>query len=622
MENLTEFIKQSILKKILIIGAVIGTIGICLGLIRQKTVTIDIDRLVAPGGNYSPTVRKAIQGNKVRKIKLNFPKGTYNFYPEGAFVKEHFITNHENGVKNIAFLFEGFEEVTLEGNGSEFIFHGSMLPFVLESSNNIKLKNFTVDWAIPSYVQGTIVAVDAANHSYDLKMFSTGFEYQVKEGVMTFPLSDGLSYNTPGPSLLFDSATRAPVKGAAKFDMHRKNKEVNFTQLPNGNVRVREVLGVSLIPGAIMTLQGPIDQIRYGPAIHALNSKNIIIDEVNVYHALGMGFLGERSTDISLRKFNVCLRPGSNRVVSTIADATHFCNCKGRVEIQDCLFENMLDDGTNVHGTYMEVREISAGNRLIATLKHPQQAGFKFGESGDETWFLISPDTERKNGNRIAAFKMLDDRNAEITFRNELPADLKPGDLIENKTWNTESFVLRDCVIRNHRARNIVLKTPGEVVIENNHLNSMMASILLRGEGNFWFESGANENVVIRNNVFDNCMYGGGRGQAIILISPRFGKQYDMQRIFDRNIQIYGNEINTSVPEVFQCAQAGKLSIYNNRVNLIESWPDSKSGTALISLAYCSNVMIRNNFFNKPLKRLLDADEKTHRTLTTDIPLR
>ena len=45
---------------------------------------------------------------------------------------------------------------------------------------------------------------------------------------------------------------------------------------------------------------------RYAPAIHAKWSKNISIEKVNVYHALGMGFLGEHTENIHLNSlYNV-----------------------------------------------------------------------------------------------------------------------------------------------------------------------------------------------------------------------------------------------------------------------------------------------------------------------------
>lgn len=74
-------------------------------------------------------------------------------------------------------------------------------------------------------------------------------------------------------------------------------------------------------------------------------------------------------------------------------------------------------------------------------------------------------------------------------------------------------------------------------MIENNYLNSMMASILMRPEAYFWYEAGANENTVIRNNTFHNCILGGGE-QAMLFISPRFAKNFDKSGWIDKMLYL------------------------------------------------------------------------------------
>ena len=78
----------------------------------------------------------------------------------------------------------------------------------------------------------------------------------------------------------------------------------------------------------------------------------------------------------------IVLPKHTQRVISTTADATHFVNCKGDILIENCRFENMLDDGTNVHGTYVEVDEVIDDYTVRVSLKHFEQLGFKFAERG------------------------------------------------------------------------------------------------------------------------------------------------------------------------------------------------------------------------------------------------
>ena len=105
--------------------------------------------------------------------------------------------------------------------------------------------------------------------------------------------------------------------------------------------------------GSVLSSKGDREHDRYAPAFEVKSSKNITFDGLVVHHALGMGYLFERTEDIKILNCGVYLRKGTERVISSTADATHFANCKGDILIENSRFENMLDDGTNVHGTYV-----------------------------------------------------------------------------------------------------------------------------------------------------------------------------------------------------------------------------------------------------------------------------
>jgi hypothetical protein len=76
--------------------------------------------------------------------KLEFPPGTYHFYPTFAPDIYCAITNNDNGLKRTPFPLIGFDSFEIDGNGSEFIFHGKMLPFIIENTNNLIIRFSTV----------------------------------------------------------------------------------------------------------------------------------------------------------------------------------------------------------------------------------------------------------------------------------------------------------------------------------------------------------------------------------------------------------------------------------------------------------------------------------------------
>lgn len=580
----------------------------------QTIIEVGKDLLAEKNKNYSPVIKSLLENAPKKDVRIIFQKGTYFFKPEGTFVKNHPITNHENGIKNIAFLFEGFESIEIDGGGSDFMFSGEMLPFLFDKSEKIRLTNLSIDWTVPFFIQGKVLAVDQSRGTYDLQMFNKGFDFKVESNKLKFPLSYGFTYSSIGESLVFDYKTKSPVYGAGNLDIHRKQEDVFVEKLPSGMLRIKEKLKVYPPVGSVITFKGPNGENRYAPAIHAIRSSDIIIEFVNVYHALGMGFLGERSADIRLSKFNVMLRPGTDRMLSATADATHFCNCRGTVIMEDCLFENMLDDGTNIHGIYLIVEKVLGEKTIHASLGHFQQAGFIFAESGDETWFLVAPIPHRTALNSVSSIKVLDDRLMEIHFKDKIPENLKPGDLVENKTWNTSNVIIRNCKMHNHRARNIVLKTPGKTLVENNYFSSMMASILLRAEAFFWYESGANENITIRNNTFVDCAYGDGR-QAVVQILPRMQRRFDLKHFVDKNITIENNIFKTFDTQIIHATAVDGLIIRDNEIIQTSTFKPFLPYGTLIDLNLCNEVLMTNNRFRGNHPNLFSADKPTTLTL-------
>lgn len=560
--------------------------------------------------DMTSTVRKAIEGATGKDIKLVFEKGTYLFLADYAMDKYCFITNHGNGFKKIIFSFEGFNSVEIDGNDSEFIFNGQVAPFQFDNCKKVDVKNFTIDWDIPFSFQGEVLEVNEKEGWRDIKPFTDGFSWELKNGVIRFPNSNHFHFSELGSTLSFDKETKAVAHGA--WDMSSRPRWVEAR--PNGVLRIHEPLKKYPIVGSITHSKGPHEQNRYAPAFQVTNSSNAVFNKVVVHHALGMGFLFERTSDISILKSGVYLREGTDRVVSSIADATHFANCKGEILIENCRFENMLDDGTNVHGTYVKVDEVIDEHTIRVGLGHFEQMGFEFAGVNDEVWFIHNPSPKRGSVNVVSKVTYVNDKFTELTFKNKIPEQLVEGDILENKTWNPV-FTMRANVIKNHRARNIIIKTPKKIVIEDNELSSMMSSILFRGETFFWYESGAVEDVLIRNNNFNYVAYSGAE-HAVMYVTPRLAKTFDVTETYDKNIRFENNTIRTFDSRIIIADRVDGLKITGNKIIQDKSqgkalYPDAP----IFDLINCNNVEISNNTYEGVTKNAILADEKSSRNL-------
>ena len=74
--------------------------------------------------DFTPKVFDALN-NKDLACTLEFRPGTYNFYPEKAYEKYVKISNNDNGLRKFIFALEGRKNITINGNGATFLFHGS-----------------------------------------------------------------------------------------------------------------------------------------------------------------------------------------------------------------------------------------------------------------------------------------------------------------------------------------------------------------------------------------------------------------------------------------------------------------------------------------------------------------
>src|SRR5699024_5211020 len=117
------------------------------------------------GENASKAIKSLINELKDRKdtsaVTIVFPKGRYDFYEEDAFEREYYISNHDqDNPKKVGLALEKLSNVTVDGQGSDFIFHGQMIPISIVEGSHVKLKNLAIDFEYPAFRQLEITKVN------------------------------------------------------------------------------------------------------------------------------------------------------------------------------------------------------------------------------------------------------------------------------------------------------------------------------------------------------------------------------------------------------------------------------------------------------------------------------
>ena len=543
----------------------------CTTLSAQKVYEISAFGLKANSSkNASPVLQKALAKIKAEykegeKVILRFPEGRYEFHEKGAAVREYYISNHDQtNPKKVGIALEDMKNLTLDGQGSEFVFHGRMLPVSLLRSENCLLKNFSIDFENPHIAQVKIVENDPQDGIVfepapwvDYRIAKDSIFEAYGEG-WTMRHSWGIAFDGDTKHLVYNTSDiGCPTKGASEVAPRR--------------IHAPGWKDARLVPGTVVAMRG---WGRPTPGIFLSH---------DVHYAEGMGLLAQLCENITLEKFGVCLKGDADpRYFTTQADATHFSGCKGKIVSCNGLYEGMMDDAINVHGTYLKVVKRVDDRTLVGRYMHGQSWGFEWGCPGDEVQFIRSNTMELVGKqNKIISIRPYDKEQTEgareflITFQEPVDQVIneQSGFGIENLTWTPE-VLFSGNVIRNNRARGSLFSTPRKTIVENNLFDHTSgAAILLCGDCNGWFETGACRHVIIRKNRFVNALTNLFQfTNAVISIYPEIPDLKGQQQYFhggpEGGIVIEDNEFETFDAPILYAKSVDGLVFRNNTIKL------------------------------------------------------
>ncbi len=545
------------------------------------------------GSDSVPGVRRALQAmHGEAGATLVFPKGRYHFWPDLADEQYVFPSNNDPGLKRIAFPLFDRSGLVIDGGGSEFIFHGRIVPFVLQGSRSVRLSNFSLDWDRTFHNEGEILAAvkDEATGltRVDLRIPSQ-FPFQVSSGRLQFRYEWPLDreQSAIGNLLEFDAVRRETA--FLVYDNYGVSSSYSAEQLEDGVVRLTGNFTTLPVPGNIVSIGG---NDRECPGIVISECTDTALAGITIHHCGGMGVIGQCSENIRLERVQVTpsAREGRLRMISTTADATHFVCCRGLIEMYDCLFENQLDDATNVHGVYGRISEVVSPTEVMIEWVHPQQQGMDIAPAGDTLEFVQRETLLTLHQSKVTKSTRINSQFCRVTLESPLPPQVKPGDAAASLS-STPDVVIKGCTTRGNRARGFLLSSPGRMVVEDNHIHAPGAAILIAGDAGDWFESGAVRDVTIRNNHFDNCGYGVW-GSACIVISPGIEQEFRAGNDYHRSITIEGNTFDAFDPRLVHAFCTDGLTFQGNTVRRSADYPAPAEPGKPFDIEDCTRVKI------------------------------
>lgn len=434
-------------------------------------------------------------------------KAVWKFHANDAAEHEVYISNHDQDQpKRIGIWLDGWDNLTIDGRDSELLCHGRMLPLAMIGSTNCTIKNLRIDFANPQIAQVEVIRNDG----------NEGISFRVAPWVKHRINTDGYFEvygegwkQTPCTGIAFEKDSRHIVYRTSDLGVNLSG----LTATGKDTYHAPNWKDERLVASTVVALRS---YYRPHPGIFLADNKQTTLRNVTVHYAEGMGLIVQRQEDITLKGFNVSLR-GTNdpRYFTTQADATHFSQCKGKIVSTNGLYEGMMDDAINVHGVYLKVMERIDDRTLRLAYGHGQAWGFAWGDAGDTIRFIKSKEMQYlDDAYTLKSIRPAD--KAEVkgckefiaTFNERLPLEIKGEGIygVEDMNW-TPTVLFKGNTIRNNRARGALFSSPRRTVCEKNLFDHTSGSaIVLCGDCNGWYESGACYDLVIRKNIFINAL--------------------------------------------------------------------------------------------------------------------
>lgn len=583
---------------------------------RKTTTPIRIHKLDARSFDVVPDTG-ADMTNAVRTMLASgFERGTEITLSPGVYVFRH----HPEDEVTVAFPIRKLSGITVNGAGSTFLCHGYVMPFKVEDSDDVVIENVTVDWERPYITQGTVEACTPCH--VNLKIDAGQYPYQIVNAQF---LGVGPDWGAPRPlSTCYHNAYDAvthEIPSGIRDNPLSLGPDTPAEELSPGRVRFHTHPEVEMPAGTFITLNHGRYIVK---GIDIWRSRDVAVKNVTLYHVLSGGVVAARTENIDIDGLRIVPNEARGRVFSGVADGIHLIHCRGTVNVSNVEMAGHGDDFLNIHGR----------NSVMTEKLTPRQAlvvRADCWDAGDEVWVVRQGDVQRREVLHVKSIGRINPRHElaksetqlnngiglgwglstdkqgewHVEFAEDIPEDMADGDVFENKTWNPERFTLRHCrILRRHRARGVLVSVPGQVIIEDNYFATAGAPILIEGDTSHWFESGGTEDVLIRNNLFDNCLSSGAHteerwqwGAAIFTITPSHQPENADSPPYHRNIRIENNRIYAFDTPLVRAYSVGGLRFQSNTIVRTDAYVPFAFQKEAFWFDGCREVTIDGNQF-------------------------
>ena len=443
---------------------------------------------------------------------------------------------------NVFMLIKDKKNVTLDFGGATLVMHGKIQPFLVDSCENVTIKNCSVTYERPSYTEALIL--DAKTDEYARVRLNKNCPCRIEDGRLV-PYGDGWEntrLNVRGCFYqVFDAKTRLGC--GIGLGIMGNNIELDPDWPYNPRHFIAEADGEDIIlkgrardyyqPGRVLTISHSGNGGRSLSSIFAIDTKNIRVENYRILSGWAMGFYSYRVENITLDGFRLTYDEKSPCIVTNAADAVHTFGTSGVFEIRNSVFEGMIDDAINIHSNFRTVEHVE-GNEIYSHLASCEPQASDLYRVGDEIAVYKGKTMEEAARYTIKKIELLDNFMSKFTVDRPVEAH-EDGDLMESLTANCD-VLIENCIFGKANSH-LRLQSRGKFVMRNCETELIL---LLSGDASYWFESGP-----LTDFTVENCRFVGENAKIRIKseLMPTEAEPY-----YHKNLKILNCEFDTEAP--------------------------------------------------------------------------
>ncbi len=406
------------------------------------------------------------------------------------------ISNNDHGAKPILIDLEGARDFVLEGNGATLHCAGAVLPIRIGNSQRVTIRNITLDWIRPYFTQAEVL--DSSPGKLDFHFDPSVYPLAMQNDKLVALDSHDDRTRRLWNLLPFDAARREV--SSPRENWHLSNAH-RATRLKQDQFRLEAAFPEAYAPGTpIVLMHGD----RVAPGIWIEDTQDVVLENVTIHHAPGMGVIAQRSRDLTIDRLRIV--PSGSRLFSTWVDAIHMSDCEGNLQIRNCDLRGQFDDAINLHARFTRIGVRTGRCSAYVHTVHPQHAGPTPATPGAGWAFYRRSSLEQISITQVVSVRQMDPTTAEITWADPLPDSHEE---LAGARYHPDSTVdIQGCRFGANRGRGVLINLEHKVSIHHNYFHVSGRGVESIPDANYWWEGSPVRDLAIHHNIFEDCGFG------------------------------------------------------------------------------------------------------------------